>query len=41
MPQFYNSYYTYALILGGENTIFQYNPKIKKIKKKRTIESPY
>jgi hypothetical protein len=42
MPQFYNSYYcSYAFILGGEDTIFQYNPKILKKKKKKTIESPY
>ena len=42
MPQFYNSYCSYAFILMGDNTIFQYNPKIlKKNKNKKTIESPY
>ena len=40
MPQFYNSYHFYAFILGGEDTIFLYNPKILKKKKKR-VESPY
>ena len=44
MPQFYNSYCSYAFILGEEDTIFQYNSKIlkrKRKKKKKTIESPY
>ena len=40
MPQFYNSYCSYVFILGEEDTIFQYNSKILK-KKKKTIESPY
>ena len=40
MPQFYNSYCSYVFILREEDTIFQYNSKILK-KKKKTIESPY
>jgi hypothetical protein len=35
MPQFYNSYCSYTFILGGEDTISQYNPKIFKKKKKK------
>ena len=41
MPQFYNSYCSYVFILGEEDIIFQYNSKILKKKKKKTIESPY
>jgi hypothetical protein len=33
MPEFYNSYYSYAFILEGEDIIFQYNSKILKKKK--------
>ena len=40
MPQFYNNYYSYAFILGGDDTIFQYNPKILKYIY-IYIESPY
>jgi hypothetical protein len=42
MPQFYNNYCSYAFILGGDDTIFQYNPKILKyIYIYIYIESPY
>ena len=41
MPQFYDSYYFSPLNLYWDYTKFQYNPKILKKKKKKTIESLY